>query len=367
MRRSTLFHADGEKGFRGGERQLLYLAAGLRARGRRSVVYCRPNDELEAEAKRQGYEVRALTTWGLIADARRENAVVHAHTGKTASLALMCKLAGVPFVAHRRVDFPVGLVARFFKYGLAGKTVAVSTAIAGILREAGLPEEKISVVPDGLPVSAEESGWAQLEAGRYKPPMRADKDACRRILGNELRIDPATTWIGNLAALVPHKDHDTLLAASVIVCLKRPHARVLIAGRGPEEARLRDSIARMGLAGKVLLIGHRPDPVAVLKALDLYCQSSWGEGMGSVLIEAAACGVPIVATTAGGIPEVVDSGATGLLVRPRDPEALANALVELIDDRARAERFAAEGLKRLPRFGLTRMAADLEKIYDSLD
>ena len=88
--------------------------------------------------------------------------------------------------------------------------------------------------------------------------------------------------------------------------------------------------------------------------------------MGSVLIEAAACGVPIAATTAGGIPEVVEHGATGLLVAPRQPEALADALLKLCDDRALAGRLADEGLRRLPRFGLTRMASDMEKIYDSL-
>lgn len=365
-RRSTLYHLDGERGFRGGERQLLYLAAALRARGRRNVVYCRAGEELETEAKRQGFEVRPLSLLRVLKDARREGAVVHAHTGKTAGFGMMARLAGIPFVAHRRVDFSVGFVASRLKYGLAAKTVAISNAIADILKVSGLPDSNISVVPDGLPVTAEESAWAQTDAGRYRPAKPAEKTEYRRKLAEELGIDPSMTWIGNLAALVPHKDHDTLLAAAVIVSLKRPKTRFLIAGRGPEEARLLASIKRMGLLGKVLLIGHRADPVPVLKALDVYVQSSWGEGMGSVLIEAAACGVPIAATTAGGIPEVVESGATGLLVRPRDPEALAAAIVELVDDPARAARFAAEGLKRLPRFGLTRMAADMEKIYDAL-
>ena len=127
-RRSTLYHLDGERGFRGGERQLLYLAAALRARGRRNVVYCRAGGELEAEARRQGFEVRPLSTFGLMKDARREGAVVHAHTGRTAGFAVWSRLASIPFVAHRRVDFPVGFVASRWKYGLAAKTVAVSSA-----------------------------------------------------------------------------------------------------------------------------------------------------------------------------------------------------------------------------------------------
>ncbi len=365
-RRSTLYHLDGERGFRGGQRQLLYLAAALRARGRRNVVYCRPGGELEVEATGQGFEVRSLSTFGLMRDARREGAVVHAHTGRTAGFGPWAAIGGIPFVAHRRVDFPVGFAAARWKYGLAAKTVAVSKAIAGILRTAGLRDESIAVIPDGLPLTAQEAAWTQTKAGRYAPANAADRKEYRRLLGREFSFDPGLALIGNLAALVPHKDHDTLLAAAVIVLLKRPKAVFLIAGRGPEEARLRAAIDGMGLTGKVLLLGHRADPLPLLKALDVYVHSSWGEGMGSVLIEAEACGVPIAATAAGGIPEVVESGVTGQLVRPRDPEALAGAVVELLDDRVRAQRFAVAGLKRVSRFGLTRMAGDMEEIYDAI-
>ncbi len=375
MRRSNIFHVDGERGCRGGERQLLYLAAALRARGRRSVVYCRAGEELEAEAGRLGFETRALpfwnewdpvSAWRLAADARREGAVIHAHTGHAAGIGSLAALGGIPFVAHRRVDFGVGTAARSLKYARAAKTIAVSEAIARILREAGLPKEKIAVIPDALPVTAEENAWVRGGSDRFKPPLPRERTENRRLLAVELGIDPAMAWVGNLAALVPHKDHDTLLAAAVIVLLKRPRTRFLIAGRGPEEERLVKSVDRMGLFGKVLFLGHRRDSLSLLKSLDVYVQSSWGEGMGSVLIEAAACGVPIAATTAGGIPEVVEDGATGLLVLPRRPEALADAILKLCDDRALAKRLADEGLRRLPRFGLARMAADMEKVYDSL-
>ena len=375
MRRSTLFHVDGERGFRGGERQLLYLAAALRARGRRNVVYCRAGEALQAEAARMGFETRTLpflnewdplSAWRLASDARREDAVIHAHTGHAAGIGALAALGGIPFVAHRRVDFGVGTAARALKYARAAKTIAVSEAIARILRGSGLPEDRIAVVPDGLPATAEENAWVQGGADRFRPPLPVEKTENRRLLAVELGIDPAMAWVGNLAALVPHKDHDTLLAAAVIVLLKRPKTRFLIAGTGPEKERLVESVNRMGLFGKVLFLGHRKDPLLLLKALDVYVQSSWGEGMGSVLIEAAACGVPIAATTAGGIPEVVENGATGLLAPPRSPETLADAILKLCDDRDLARRLADEGLRRLPRFGLARMAADMEKIYDAI-
>ena len=374
-KRSTLFHVDGERGCRGGERQLLYLAAALRARGRRNVVYCRAGGEIEAEAVRQGFETRLLpflnewdpvSAWRLAADARREDAIIHAHTGHAAGIAALAAVGGSPFVAHRRVDFSVGIAARALKYGRAAKTIAVSDAIAKILRASGLSDDRIAVVPDGVPATSEENAWAQGGSDRFKPPLPVEKTENRRLLAMQLGIDPAMTWVGNLAALVPHKDHDNLLAAAVIVLLKNPRTRFLIAGDGPEKARLAATVDRMGLFGKVLFLGQRKDPLTLLKALDVYVQSSWGEGMGSVLIEAAACGLPIAATTAGGIPEVVEDGATGLLVLPRRPEALADAVLKLCGDRAFAKRLADEGLRRLPRFGLARMAADMEKIYDSI-
>lgn len=361
-----IYHLDGELGLRGGERQLLYLAAALRARGRRNVICGRAGGELETEAKRQNFETAPSSFLSVLSRVRAEGAILHAHTSHAAGTAAWLARAGVPVVSHRRVDFPVtGLSARL-KYGAAGRIVCVSKAIAQIMRSAGAPESKLAVIPDGLPVTAEESGWAAIDAARFAPPSVEERAARRKALADEFNFPPDSLLIGNLAALVPHKDHATLLAAAVIVLLQRPKVKFLIAGRGPEEADLFGSIRRMGLAGKVILMGHRDDAASVLKALDLYVQSSWGEGMGSVLIEAAACGIPVAATSAGGIPEVVSDGETGLLVDPRHPEGLAKILLRLIDDQELRGRFAAEGRKRVSRFGLTRMAADMEEIYDSI-
>ncbi len=365
MQPRPIFHLDGEPGFRGGERQLLYLASALRARNRRGLICARVGGELEAQARKQGFETAAMSL-ALICRARADGAILHAHTGRAAATAALAAWTGAPVVAHRRVDFPVSGLSARLKYGAANKVVCVSKAIAEIMQSAGTPEPKLAVIADGLPVTAEESKWAAVEENRFTPPTSGERESLRKALAAEFNFASDSILIGNLAALVPHKDHDTLLAAALIVLLKRPTVRFLIAGRGPEEASLFESIKRMGLLGKVILMGHRDDPIPLLKALDIYVQSSWGEGMGSVLIEAAACGVPIAATTAGGIPEVVENGETGLLVAPRHPEGMAGLLMRLIDAKDLRLRLAAEGRKRVSRFGLTRMANDMEKIYDSI-
>ena len=365
MKPRAIFHLDGETGLRGGERQLLYLAAALRARGRRNVICAKSGGELEKEALKQGFETRS-SSWGLPLSARAEGAIIHAHTGHAAKIAAVASWLGVPSVSHRRVDFGVKPLSARFNYGSARKVVCVSKAIADIMKSAGTPENKVAVIPDGLPVTPEESKWAMIDPGRFAVPSPSERDSHRKALAEEFNFPQDSILVGNLAALVPHKDHDTLIAAAVIVLLQRPKTKFLIAGRGPEEEKLFESIKRMGLLGKVLLLGHRPDPIPLLKALDIYVQSSWGEGMGSVLIEAAACGVPVCATTAGGIPEVVEDGATGFLVQPRNPEALAGVIMRMLDDANLRKNMAKESRAGIGRFGLTRMANDMEKIYDSI-
>lgn len=367
----TIWHVDGERGFRGGERQLLYLACALRARGHRNVVVCRGGSELEKASKERGLETRSLPflcEWDPVTAAAlrgwtsQPGHVLHAHTAHAAALtSLASRLGGAPSVAHRRVDFATGSLSARFKYGSAAKVVAVSGAIAKVLRADGF--EGAEVVPDAIPASLKECEWAGVPASRFSPPSPDEKRAARAVLASEFNVEETGPWIGNLAALVPHKDHETLIAAALIVCLKNPRVRFFIAGRGPEEEKLWGQIKRLGLLGKVLLIGHREDAASLLKAFDAFCLSSWGEGMGSVLLEASACGLPIAATTAGGIPEVVEHEATGLLAPPRDSEALAANILRLIEDKSLAHRLSAAARERLPRFGLERMAKEMERIY----
>jgi glycosyltransferase involved in cell wall biosynthesis len=116
----------------------------------------------------------------------------------------------------------------------------------------------------------------------------------------------------------------------------------------------------------VYFAGYRKDAVAWMKSLDLYVQSSWGEGMGSVLLEAMACAIPIVATAAGGIPEVIDNGATGLLVNPVSPDALGKAILESMDLPSQAQARSAKALAGLHRFGLCRLGREVSDIYQGL-
>ncbi|MBI5211709.1 MAG: glycosyltransferase [Elusimicrobia bacterium] len=374
----TIYHLDGERTLRGGERQLLYLACALRARKHRNVVVCRKGSLLALEADRLGLEAAFLPFLGewdpLSAVALRHlvgrgggDVVVHSHTAHTAALSAMA-CGRMARVAHRRVDFELNTgLSRRLKYDHVGAVVAVSSAIKDILVRCGMRPEGISVVPDAIPVGPEECRWARVDREYFAPATPEARRRSRLELAERFGVEPDLPWVGNLAALVPHKDHDTLIAAAFLALRRNPDLRFIIAGDGPLQPELLGQIKRMDLIGKVWLVGRLDDAMPFLKSVDVLAHSSWGEGMGSVLLEASSCKIPIAATTAGGIPEVIEDGRTGLLVPPRDPEALAGAVLRLVDDKGLAGALSTAARCGLSKFSLANMASKMESIYDKVN
>ena len=166
--------------------------------------------------------------------------------------------------------------------------------------------------------------------------------------------------VGNVAALVPHKGQRHLIEAAHLVVQEVPDARFVILGEGELREQLERQVREHHLEKHVLLPGFRTDVLGCIKGFDLFAMSSVTEGLGTSLLDAMACGRPIVATRAGGIPEVVEDGETGLLVPPRDHAAMAQAIVRLLANEAIAARgWARPGLARVrERFTVERMVAE---------
>jgi len=138
----------------------------------------------------------------------------------------------------------------------------------------------------------------------------------------------------------------------------------VIAGEGELRAQLERQIKERHLEKHVFLAGFRPDILSVHKAFEIFVMSSVTEGLGTSLLDAMACGKPVVATTAGGMPEVVADGQTGILVPPRDDEALAAAIVKLLkDERLRGSMGEAGGRRVRERFSSERMVQDTLELY----
>jgi glycosyltransferase involved in cell wall biosynthesis len=188
--------------------------------------------------------------------------------------------------------------------------------------------------------------------------------APRANLHEDLWLPHHAPIVGNVAALVPHKGQRHFIEAARLVLPHLPDARFVIAGEGELRPALERQIKDHHLEKHVVLAGFRPDVLSLHKAFDVFVMSSVSEGLGTSLLDAMAASKPIVATTAGGIPEVVVDGETGFLVPPRDHEAMAEAIVRLLKDEGLRTRMGAAGRARAEsRFSAERMVQDTLRVY----
>jgi glycosyltransferase involved in cell wall biosynthesis len=353
-------HIDTARTWRGGQNQVLLTVLGLRALGHRSMLVAHAAGELRQRAK-EGLELVPLApktemdlgaAWRLsrlIKQLRPD--IIHAHDPHAVAMAALAlsmstQVAKPPLVAARRVDFHMkGNALSRWKYRQVDCFICASDAIRRMVVADGVPEPQAVTVHEGIDVD-------RVDAA---PP--ADLHA-------ELWLPHHAPVVGNVAALVPHKGQRHLIDAAAIVVKKVPDARFVIAGEGELRAALEREIRDRHLEKHVFLAGFRPDVLSVHKAFDIFVMSSVTEGLGTSLLDAMACAKPVVATTAGGMPEVVVDGRTGLLVPPRDHQAMAAAIVRLLGDARLRESMGAAGQARVrERFSADRMVRDTLQVY----
>ena len=357
----TIVHVSTPRSWRGGEQQLVYLAERLLALGAPQLVVSPPGSAVERACGERGIPHRALRRRASVdplfaralaqAAEGARGAIVHAHDphGHTAAvLAAAAFRLRVPIVVHRRVDFPIGR-GRFsrwkYDHPAVRRIICVSRAIAEVLRPDLRDASRLRVVHSA-------SDPARFAGARPDGRLR-----------REHGIPPGVPLVGNVAALAGHKDYFTFVDTAARVLGSGLDARFFAIGDGP----LRDEIARYvrerGLEGRVILTGFRGDVPAILPELDVFLFTSREEGLGSSLLDAFASRVPVVATAAGGIPEIVADGETGLLARPRDADALAAAVRRVLGDAALRARLVEGGSRRLAEFGVPAMAERTLAIY----
>jgi L-malate glycosyltransferase len=225
-----------------------------------------------------------------------------------------------------------------------------------------------------LAVSSEvyETIWPRLQGrteivvhGVLLDQVRAgltERDATRAELG----LAPGEPAVGTIANFRAQKDYPNLLAAARLLLDRGWPGRIVAVGQGPLEEAMRARHAELGLGDRVLLLGQRDDAVRVLAACDVFTMASDNEGLPVALMEALALGLPVAATRVGGIPEAVTDGVEGILVPPKDPEALADAIVTITaDDTLRAAM--GEAARRAgERFDITIAARRIEQLYRDL-
>jgi glycosyltransferase involved in cell wall biosynthesis len=319
---------------------------------------CPEGSAIAEAARERGLRVRPVPIGG-DADAgfvrrlrnilREENAdLVHLHSRRGADVlgGLAARLAGVPAVLSRRVDNPEPRWVVALKYRLYAHVITISEGIRRVLLSEGLAPEKVTCVPSAV------------DTERYSPG--GDREWFRREFG--LAEDEPV--VGMAAQFIPRKGHRVLMDAAPVILARHPRTRFLLFGQGPEESAVREYAAAVGLGDRVVFAGFRDDMPRILPCLDVLAHPATMEGLGVALLQAAACGVPVVASRVGGIPEAVRDDVNGILVAPGDSDALAEAVSRLLADPALARQLAEGGPELVRRcFSIPAMVDGNHRVY----
>jgi glycosyltransferase involved in cell wall biosynthesis len=354
-------HIDTARTWRSGQHQVLLTVVGLRARGHRTVLVAHPEGELARRASEghdlvrlaPAHEVDFAAAFRLARVVRDLSPdLIHAHDPHAVSMASMA-LSTIAnecrprLVISRRVDSHLKRNAfSRWKYKQVDAAICSSNAIRGMVIEDGIPEDAAFTVHEGV----------QVERIQALPTA----DVCK-----ELWLPPGSPTVGNIGALVAHKGQRYLVDAAPAIVRALPDTRILIFGEGQSRPALTRQIRQLGLEHRVSLVGFRPDILSLLKGLDLFVMSSVTEGLGTSILDAMAASKAVVGTTAGGIPEAVERGVTGLLVPPHNADALADAILRLLKDEPLRRRMGEAGLERVRRmFNADRMVDETLAVYE---
>lgn len=336
-------------GLAGAENHLMRLLPGLKAQGIEVSLLLwatpqRPADEIVQLAQAHGIPTerwmmpRHLDPAFFVRLVRHLRQVkpdmIHTHLVHAETYAIpAAKLAGVPYVvASSHNDDPFRRKWYFqprhwLLWKLTDKGIAISEHVRQFLIEVeGAKPEQVQTIYYGLPPQA---------------PLP------RGAIRNELGLAPDTPLIGSVCRLIPQKGLPDAITAMKLLTATHPNLHYAMVGEGISRGALEAQARELGLADRVHFLGWRADPLPLMADMDIFVMPSHWEGFGLVLLEAMSQSRPVVGTRVSAIPEIVVEGQTGLLVPPQQPQALADALHQVLSDAALAQRLGANGLQRL--------------------
>lgn len=344
-----ILHISTAKSWRGGEQQLAYLVSELEEKGIRQTVLCRAGSEMEKYCKKNEIPVifqSKRTSFDLFFAKKIKSvcknmrvSLIHTHDSHAHSFAILSTVLfgnRIPIVVSRRVDFPVkNSWFSKFKYNHAAvkKILCVSEKIKEIT---GASINNKSVL---------KTVYSCIDVSKFHKENK-------RKLHQELILDEGIKIVGNVAALAPHKDYFTFLETADEVLSQRDDVHFIAIGDGPQKEQIMEAYNKCSHKDRIHFVGFRSDVPDLLPELDIFFISSETEGLGTSILDAFANNIPVVATDAGGIPEIVLHGKTGLLGKVKDSEGLARLINLMLDD---------ESLRLSIRLGQNELIKNFEK------
>lgn len=356
-----VLHISTQEKWGGGEQQLLYLMQHLE--NVLHIVFCPYHTPLHLKAKHLGVQVFPFSPslslllnltlpyriWSLVRQNQPD--VIHAHDSKAHTLAwLASSIWGIktPLIVSRRVTLGKhrnNLSQIKYNHPSIAYFICVSEAVRHSLQNVVKQNKKLKVIYSGI------------------NPARFPYQAPISYLRDEFQIPQFVHIIGNIASLVPAKDYSTFLSTAALLIRKRSDLRFLIIGEGPERKKLEELAQQLNINNYVIFAGFRKDIESIMPSFDILLFTSQSEGLGTIVLEAMVCGVPVVATRAGGIPEMIHHLENGLLADPGDATALAEAVLRLLDDKTLRKRITNRATDWVKKFEASRMAASTYWVY----
>jgi glycosyltransferase involved in cell wall biosynthesis len=358
-----VLHIDAQYGWRGGQQQVVYLLEGMRRAGWPAALVCQPSSDLgrycgmrdlPCHVVRMHNEIDLLAAFRIAAICRSMGVhVIHAHAAHAHSIALWVKLLcpKIKFVSTRRVDFSIrNSIFSRLKYDnhKVDRIVCISELVRRVLIADGISDRAMTTIYSGV----DPDKFSSVEEDR----------GLKALLG----IPEDHLLVGTVAAVVGHKDYPNLLRAARRVIDRHPKISFCAIGDGDRWEAVQKLHGELQLGRRFVFTGYRRDVGRFLKAFDLFVLASREEGLGTSILDAQAMALPVVATCAGGIPEIVEHDQNGLLVPVKDDRALAGAILLAAGDGGLRRRMGDRARRDVRRFSISETVRQYLELYNEL-
>ncbi|MBU1863221.1 MAG: glycosyltransferase family 4 protein [Candidatus Omnitrophica bacterium] len=324
-------------------------------------IRCFCIDELQRELNLWKDTIAFLRLYSIIKKEKFD--IVHTHSSKAGIVGRWAAwIAGTKYIVHT----PHGHIF----YGYFG--TVVTKVFIYIERLTGLITDKIITLTQ---IGKEDHIRFKIARAEKFIPIYSGIEVSRfrnthvdpLLIRKKMHIPPDTPVIGTVSRLTYIKGNAFLIDALSLVIQTYPQTLLLVIGDGEERNSLEDKVQQLGLVDNVRFLGFRDDVFELLHALDIFVLASLNEGLGKAILEAMACGKPVIASRTGGVPEVVRDGVTGILVPPGDSESLARTLLSLMGNKEKAQELGMKGKEMVSDvFSVKRMIENIDDVYKRL-
>ncbi len=361
MPKPTIIHIDTEMSWRGGQRQATYLYEGLLDRGFETIFFAKHNSEISKYMKNKNIKVQELSfaneldiisAYKLAKFAKKGNYnILVCHNAHSVTIALLAKIfySKLKIIVVRRVIFSIknGIISKYkYHNKLINRFVAISNAINNVLEKSNINKQKIDLIYDGIDLKRFDNfknNNLEKELNPYN----------RLVVGTTSAIDKA-------------KDFPTFLEAIKIILQSRKDVLFVIVGDGAERDNIQQEAENENISQYIHFAGFQENIGDYLNMFAIFTLFSKSEGLGTSILDAMSVGLPIVATNIGGIPEVVEHNSNGLLVNKSDPNELATAILELLNNEEKRNIFGQNSLEKAKNFDIKLTIDKYIQLFDDL-